>query len=129
MALHNYHQIITDFGEDVHVIRYEDLCLRWGRVLRDLAAWEPRLGDINISRSPPQRKGHSTTNSTTLGHHEATSVSDYCDLARPLWREPKPAMCPATPPTFPNIGSSCASMAARLGYFYHLGQFDCNSQS
>ena len=39
MALHNYHQIITDFGEDVHVIRYEDLCLRWGRVLRDLAAW------------------------------------------------------------------------------------------
>merc|ERR1719276_618292 len=56
MALHNYHQIITDFGEDVHVIRYEDLCLRWGRVLRDLAAWEPRLGDINISRVPTKGK-------------------------------------------------------------------------
>ena len=130
MALHNYNKIITDFGEDVHVIRYEDICLRWGRVLRDLAAWEPRLGDINISRSPPihHTKAHST-NSTTLGHHEASSVSDYCDLARPSWREPKPAICTAAPPTFPNIGSSCASMAARLGYFYHPGQFDCNSQS
>ena len=43
MALHNYNKIITDFGEDVHVIRYEDICLRWGRVLRDLAAWEPKI--------------------------------------------------------------------------------------
>ena len=122
MALHTYHGIIADFGEDVFVIRYEDMCLRWGRVLRDLAAWEPRLADINISHSPP-RQEHSAP------HHSDISVSDYCDLAKPSWLEPKPALCTATPPAFSNIGSSCASMAAQLGYFYRPGQFDCNIKS
>jgi len=119
MALDTFHGIITDFGEDVHVIRYEDMCLRWGRVLRDLAAWEPRLADINISRPPPP-KGHNDP------RHSAISVADYCDVARPKWREPKPALCTATPPVLPTIRSSCASMAAQLGYVYQPGQFDCN---
>ena len=118
-----YHGIIADFGEDVFVIRYEDICFRWGRVLRDLAAWEPRLADINISHSPQQK--HRRLDS----HHSETSVSDYCDLAKPLWREPEPALCTATPPAFSNISSSCASMAAQLGYFYRPGQFDCNIKS
>jgi hypothetical protein len=122
MALHTFHGIITDFGEDVHVIRYEDMCLRSGRVLRDLAAWEPRLADINISRSPPAKKGHNDP------HHSATSIADYCDVARPLWRVPKPALCTATPPVLPTIRSSCASMAAKLGYIYQPGQFDCNAR-
>lgn len=58
MALHTYLGIIADFGEDVFVIRYEDICLRWGRVLRDLAAWEPRLADINISQSAKHTQSH-----------------------------------------------------------------------
>ena len=139
LALHTYLGIIADYGQDVFVVRYEDLCLRLSHVLRDLAAWEPRLADINVSRVP--KAGRNTSE-----HHVPSTISSYCESAVQHWREPTPAHCSAKQPAYscpaertssntqafqhqPVFSSTCASMAAQLGYFYRPGQFDCSFTS
>ncbi|EOD08367.1 hypothetical protein EMIHUDRAFT_453098 [Emiliania huxleyi CCMP1516] len=140
LALDTYRRVIASFGDDVFVIRYEDLCLRLNRVLRDLAAWEPRLADINVSRKP-------IITDHADAHHTTSTIGDHCELAVRRWREPMPALCSATPPAWMvragvismanhtqttlhrPASSTCASMAATLGYVYRPGQFDCSITS
>jgi hypothetical protein len=142
LALHTYLGILADYGQDVFMVRYEDICLRLSHVLRDLTAWEPRLVDINISQVP---RAHDHT-SEQREHHVPSTISNYCESAVQTWREPKPAHCSATQPAFsfpaertssntkafqhqPVFSSTCASMAAQLGYFNRPGQFDCSITS
>lgn len=74
--------VIDAFGEDVFVLRYEDLCLRWNETLLRITAWEPRLGDIDISRVPS-----AASHPKMIAHgHEQTSILKYCDAARSAWQ-------------------------------------------
>ena len=81
--------IIDDFKEDVFVLRYEDLCLRWNETLQQITAWEPRLGDMDISRVPDGRRGGGAGHRQLQGRvtgHEQVSVSTYCKAARSAWQ-------------------------------------------
>ena len=62
--------IIDAFKEDVFVLRYEDLCLRWDETLQQITAWEPQLGD----------------SFRQLHEHEQASISKHCEAARSAWQ-------------------------------------------
>lgn len=91
--------IVQHFGyDDVFVLRYEDLCLRWPHTFRQLTAWEPLLADVDIDRvplSPAAAKRHSADSTrvralprqlSSAGSHVTKSIRAYCGSARHGWQ-------------------------------------------
>ena len=106
--------IIDAFKEDVYVLRYEDLCLRWEETLLQITAWEPRLGDMDISRVP------GGASHRQLHAHAQVSILKYCKAARSAWQwrvmeaPGLPRSC-ANSQLTQNVSDSC-KMATYFGY-------------
>ena len=75
--------IADTFGSDVFILRYEDLCLNWAATLSKLAAWEPRLHDIDITRMPK----HVKRKDLTSAEHRQTSIKEYCETKISEWEK------------------------------------------
>lgn len=93
-----WRSLIDRFGDDVYVLRFEDICLRWPQTLRELTLWEPRLAGIDITRLPcearakscaargvsvPAAQSHPSRRSGS--HHLPMSVAQFCMAARARW--------------------------------------------
>lgn len=117
--------IVDAFGKDVFVLRFEDICLRWPETLGRLAAWEPQLGDIDISQVPfldsPNKNLRSNDRGLLVNSHAQVSVSQYCLAARSKWQNhvmEAPGIsrsCAVQKLTPPASGNLC-DMAKSFGY-------------
>lgn len=109
-----FRSIIDAFKEDVFVLRYEDLCLRWDETLLQITAWEPRLGDMAISRVP------GGASHRQLHEHAQVSILKYCKAARSAWQW-RVMEAPGLPRSCSNsqlpqnVSDSC-KMATYFGY-------------
>lgn len=108
-----YQKVLREFPRDTFVLRYEDLCLAWDEVHKELARWEPLLADINISSIPASfsqpLKG--IGGNRRLGHaHDAVSIREYCESKLPQWNNS------LKPRESKNTNRTVLNMLAEYGY-------------
>lgn len=80
-----YQKVLREFREDTFVVRYEDLCLAWDEVYRDLVKWEPLLADIGIPTD--LNHPHKAGGRRRLHTHDAVSIRQYCESSLPRWND------------------------------------------
>lgn len=80
-------QIVKEFGKDVFLLRYEDLCVRPEESVAAIEKWLPKIGKLNVnarSKTKHKKRGH---RSLKLHDHAASlTVPEYCKrVAVPSW--------------------------------------------
>lgn len=76
-------QIVKEFGKDVFLLRYEDLCVRPKQTAAALERWLPKIGNLNVNARSKKTKRRTHIDS----HHEdSLTIPEYCtQIALPSW--------------------------------------------
>ena len=111
--------IARRYGPEAIVVRYEDLCLQWGKTMAALESWEPLLGGVShLADVPVQQRLWQAKDGDTEHHsHRRLSFQKYCSaINQPKWKSGLRLRRPVVPKGSEQMKGAHKDSAAYLGY-------------
>lgn len=79
-------QIVEEFGKDVFLLRYEDLCVQPEKAAAALEKWLPKMGKLNINAIAKTFQKNHTEKEEIHSHDSSLTIPEYCNrIAVPSW--------------------------------------------